>query len=189
MNLLFDQLPTAVEIDGKEFAVNSDFRTCLRIIAAYEDNSLAMNEKHSILLGLMYQEQPIDQVKAIQMGMKFLNGGVDQSESADGPRLYSFQKDQRYIFAAFRQTHGIDLEITDMHWWKFLALFMDLGSDTTFCNLVSLRKRIADGTATKEERKAASDLGALIEVEKIDYRSIEEREKEAEFMRLLNGGK
>lgn len=187
MNLLTEQLPGAVEIDGKAYPIKTDFRDCLAVIMAFEDPELTTLEKQLVLLNNMYQE-PIENLQsAIEQAIKFLNGGALSSEKSNSPRLYSFAKDGNFIFSAFKQTHGIDLtDIPYLHWWKFLALFTDLGSETTFCNLVGLRKRVKDGTATKEERKTAREMGEIFEVPEIDNRTLEEREQEVEFLRLVS---
>ena len=121
---------------------------------------------------------------------RFLNGGKETSEDEEitGERLYSFGQDANYIYAAFRQTHGIDLQTEQLHWFEFLALFMDLGSETMFCQLVSLRKRLKDGSATPEERKMAQAMGEIIEIPELDDRTLDEKEAYAEFMRLAKGG-
>lgn len=187
MNILTDELPNTIEIEGKHYKVNSDYRVCLKTIMAFEDNSLTPQEKQVILLKNIYTTPPSDTEYALLEAMRFLNGGKLNNEDDDNPplRLYSFSKDAGFIFAAFRQTHGIDLETTDLHWWKFLALFMDLGADTVFCNLTSLRKRLKTGKASKEERAAAREMGDLFEVPEIDDRSLGEKEMEAEFLRKV----
>lgn len=185
-------MPTAVEINGIEYPINSDFRTCLRIILAFEDEELTNNEKAMLLLDNLYPEIPHDQIEATRQGMKFLNGGKvadEDEEEGGGPRLYSFEKDANLIFAAFRQTHGIDLETVEMHFWKFLALFMDLGSETTFCQLIGLRKRVKSGKATKEEKEAAREMGDAFLIEEPDDRTPEEREKEAIFDSMMGANK
>jgi hypothetical protein len=58
---------------------------------------------------------------------------------------------------------------------------MDLGADTAFCNLVSLRRRVKTGKATKEERRAALEMGDMFYIPESDMRSIEEREAERLF--------
>ncbi len=188
MNILIDELPEAIEIGGQAYAIHSDFRTALRILMAFEDNDLANLEKHLVLIQNLYQERPAESNQAFEAGIKFLNLG-EESEDDDSPRVYSFSKDANLIFAAFRQTHGIDLATTELHWWMFLALFMDLGADTAFCNLVSLRKRVKTGKATKEERQAAREMGEAFQLPEVDTRSLAEREAEAEFMRLLGSAK
>jgi len=186
MNILTEQLPTAIEVDGCEHEVNADFRSCLKIILAFEDPELVTIEKQTVLIDNLYKEIPGDIAKAFEQGIKFLNGGAisdDQDESA--LRLYSFEKDRNLIFAAFRATHGIDLTTAELHWWAFLALFMDLGSETTFCNVTGIRKRVADGTATKEEKKMVRDMPDIFDLPQPDTRTLEEREQEEEFMKLV----
>lgn len=188
MNILIDTLPEAIEIEGRAYTIRSDFRTSLRIITAFEDNTLAGIEKRQVLLVNLYKDPPPNLISAFEAGIKFLNMG-EEGHDDGGPRVYSFSKDANLIFAAFRQTHGIDLGTAELHWWKFLALFMDLGADTAFCNLVSLRKRVKTGKATKEERQAAREMGEAFDLPEADTRDLEEREAEAEFMRLLGSGK
>ncbi|MFH1301185.1 MAG: bacteriophage Gp15 family protein [Planctomycetota bacterium] len=188
-NILIEQLPEAVEIGGVEYAVNTDFKDCIRVILAFEDSELTDQEKCAVMLQNLYPEIPDDTQGAVDQALKFLNGGRSDEEQSDETslRLYSFEKDADFIFAAFRQTHGIDLETVRIHWWVFLALFADLGSETTFCNLIALRRRVKTGTASKEERALARELNDLVYLQEVDTRTPEEREKEIEFMRLVKG--
>lgn len=181
MNILTEKLPEEILVHGQAFPIFSDFRTCLTIILAFEDPELALIEKQMILLDNLYKEKPSDLTEATIKAIEFLNGGVP-SESAEGPRLYSFEKDSSFIYAAFQQTHGINLSQVSLHWWEFLALFMDLGSETTFSGLVSLRRKLKTGRATKEEREAAREMGSLITLPELDHRTVEEREQEQEFL-------
>ena len=196
MNILTDQLPKAIRIGENVYPVNSDFRDCLRIILAFEDNDLTWVEKQGILIENLYAEIPPegDAQDAILKGIKFLNGGEDdkgEDDKGDGDqptplRLYSFNKDAHFIFAAFQQTHGIDLQNTEyLHWWQFMTLFMDLGSETMFCNLVGLRKRIKTGKASKDEKEVAREMGDIISVPEIDTRTVEDKERDREFLQMV----
>ncbi len=186
MNILTDELPRSIEVDGKEYAINSNFRDCLRIILAFEDPELTDVEKQIVLLQNLYVTIPKNTAVAISQGIKFLDGGRDEQEgeqNESSPRVYSFSKDADFIFAAFNQTHKIDLSDTEyLHWWKFIALFMDLGSDTVFCNLTSLRKRVKTGKASKEERSAAKEMGDIFEIPETDDRTLEEKVIANDFM-------
>jgi hypothetical protein len=124
------------------------------------------------------------------MGVMFLDGGQEKEieESVSSPRVFSFSKDASLIFAAFKQTHGIDLQTAQLHWWKFLALFMDLGQDTTFCQLTALRKRVKTGKATKEEIRVAQEMGQLFELPDVEDLTLEERDNGDGFMKLLGEG-
>ena len=169
MNILLDDLPEAIEVNGVEYAVNFDFRTGLACILDMESSEFTDEEKAILLLRRIYGETIPDDVEtAIKLAVKFLDGGKEPPEEenpfADNTRLYSFEKDSALIYAAFRQTHGIDLQKADLHWWQFLALFQDLGADTAFCNMINLRRRVNSGEATKEERQYALKLGDAFEV-------------------------
>ena len=189
MNILTDTLPTSLEINDVEYPIRSDFRTALKTIMAFEDNELTGFEKQSILLGNIYEITPLVFLQsALDKANWFLNGGqISEEDTEEHQRVYSFSKDANFIFAAFRQTHGINLQTADLHWWEFLALFMDLGSETTFSSLIGLRKRVQDGTASKEERTSARAMGDMFYVPQVDTRTLDEKEKEAEFMRLIGG--
>ena len=185
MNLLVHALPETVTINHTEYPVRSDHKTCLRIMLAFEDSTLTNQEKQIILLGSLYPDVPDDARAASQQAIWFLNGGQAHDEEDDGPRLFSFAHDANLIYAAFKQTHGVDLSRDTLHWWQFLALFMDLGQDTTFCQLVALRKRVKTGKATKEEKTAAREMGSLFDVPEIDNRSLEQRDAERQFFERI----
>jgi hypothetical protein len=184
-NVLIDELPETLTVAGKEYAIRSDFRTALRVLLAFEDNGLTMLEKQMVLVENLFVETPAEIAEAGRAAIAFLDGGGDdekEDSTGGGLRLYSFSKDANIIYAAFQQTHGIDLQKAQLHWWQFLALFMDMGADTTFCNLIGLRKRVKTGKASKEEKQVAQDMGSMFEVPDIDMRSLAEREADADFM-------
>jgi hypothetical protein len=187
MNILIDALPATVEVDGIPYKVNTDFRVGLRVMVASEDDELTQDEKAAVLIKLLYVKTPPNLEQALIAGLTFLNGPIPPNDLESGPRTYSLTKDATLIFSAFRQTHSIDLTTADLHWWEFLALFMDLGADTAFCSLVNLRRRLATGRASKEERDMAREMGDLVEVPTPDTRSVEEREAELAFMTALGG--
>lgn len=188
MNILVDVLPETVEVGGKSYKINTDFRVCLRTIMACEDAGLTGYEKALVILTNLFPEIPKDIEAAMEKAKWFLDGGEESSagEQQPQPRVYSFQKDQKFIFAAFRQTHGIDLQMAELHWWVFIALFMDIGSETTFNQLAALRKRVKTGKATKDERETAQALGDVFEIPDTEYRTLEVLEAEEEFMKAWN---
>jgi hypothetical protein len=190
LNILADDLPEAIEIEGVEYPIFSDFKPCLRTILAFEDDQLTGVEKQEVMLTNLYKEMPTNIQAASEMGVKFLNGGEASNEGeSQGLRLYSLTKDANFIFAAFKQTHNVDLQKEEMHWWKFLALFMDLGGETTFCgNILPIRDAVKRGTATKEQKEAYRDHPEIYELPEKDDRTPEEKQIDEEFLSLLPKG-
>lgn len=190
MNPLIQKLPTAVKVDGLRYEINSDFRNCLKIITAFEDSELLPQEKQLIMLKLLFGDNiPPDLEQACRVGVKFLNCGEEIEESKEsaafGGRLYSFEKDARFIFTAINQTHGIDLESIDyMHWWKFCWLFMDLKEDCFFSRMIYLRQQKRKGKLTPEEWRVWKAAENIFDLGKDD----EDDETMKEFLKAWQGG-
>ncbi len=187
-NFLIEQFPEAIEINGVAYAVNTDYRVGLQIMEDMENPEWSRDELNFIVLNRLYKNPPQDSddfLAAIEKGMKYLNGGEMPSGSTEGkPRLYSFKKDAALIYSAFNQTHGIDLQKEEMHWWRFQALFMDLGADTAFMSLVNLRRRHTEGKLFDEEKKLISSMGSAFYLEATEIWD-EPDEDEIAFVNLL----
>lgn len=191
MNLLWGPLPTWVEIDNQRYRLNTDFRVGLRLLMAYEDQTLTPWEQQSLLLRLLYDSLPATASgiqKAVELGLRFLEGGHSAGAVPTGPRLYSFRQDAPLIFSGMLSSHGIDLSRErDLHWWKFCALFQELDEACTFNRIVCLRRRLMQGTATADERRLAAVLGPVLSAPP-DRGSAAQEAQAAEFFRLLQKG-
>lgn len=188
MNILAERFPTSVEINGKEYALNTDFRVGLKCILAWEDPELTAREKTLVMLRLLYKEIPPDTQKACELAVYFLNCGEekDDGEAAESPvrRVYSFTKDAKYIYSAIRQTHGIDLETVEyLHWWKFCYFFLDLDPDCMFQQMLHLRQQKQRGKLTKEEQAIYYRLRDILDLPQ--EKDAETRSAEEEFMAKL----
>lgn len=190
MNILLEQLPTTVEVDGKEYEINTDFRECINIMLAFEDSELSAYEKNMVMLSVLYPKIPENVEKAAELAIKFLNCGDDPDENVGAvampERVYSFEKDAKYIFSAIKQTYGVDLETIEyLHWWKFCYMFLDLREDCFFCKICDLRIRRARGKLSKEEREYCLRIKDILDLPKL-YSS-DETEARNKFLNLLNG--
>lgn len=191
MNNLIDKFPTKALIDGKVYELNTDFRNCLKIILAFEDDELLDFEKAEIMLRNLYGENiPKNTDEAIRKAIYFLDCGEEDEEkkvgTSNSTRLYSFTKDAKYIYSAIKQTHGIDLEsIEYLHWWKFVYLFLDLNPECFFCKIIDLRNKKKKGKLSKEERKLYIQLYDILELNDKPKFTEEEQKEIDEFMELL----
>lgn len=191
MNTLIDKFPTKALIDGKVYELNTDFRNCLKIILAFEDDELLDFEKAEIMLKNLYGENiPKNTDEAIRKAIYFLDCGEEDDEkkvgTSNSTRLYSFTKDAKYIYSAIKQTHGIDLEsIEYLHWWKFVYLFLDLNPECFFCKIIDLRNKKKKGKLSKEERRLYIQLCDILELNDKPKFTEEEQKEIDEFMELL----
>lgn len=179
-------------MDGKIYPVRFDFRTGLRIFQAWEDEDLTEEEKAGITLGNVYLTTPDNEQAAFEQAVKFLNCGkelhVDEGKRTP-ERLYSLVQDADLIYSAFHQTHGIDLEAAEMHWWKFWALLMDLGNETRFCQVIATRYAVSHGQATDWQKKDYLEHPEVYKLSQPDTSTPDEKEKKALFEKLLAEGR
>lgn len=189
MNILSDKLPTKIRVNDNIYDINYDYRTIINILLAFEDTELTKDEQMYIMLKNLYkQEIPENDIEeALKKGIKFIDGGVVEENKANEKRIYSFKKDGNYIFSGINQTHHIDLtEKTNLHWWVFLSLFMDMSADCTFGELVYYRKRKNENKLTKEEKEQYRKIKKLVDLNNEDNESIHARKDFFNKYRELN---
>lgn len=146
-NPILDSYPDRVEVDGVEYPVHTDFRLILRILATIDDLTFSWRERQALSLSLFfYSEQaPKDSDAAYRSMIAFIQMYRDDSEYMVKPEKpimepYDFQFDSQWIYSAFLQQYGIDLNKASMHWFRFMILFEDLNDGTpTIVNLIRTR--------------------------------------------------
>lgn len=160
-NLLVDELPEHVVIGENVYPIESDFKVGILFELMMQDGTLDAEERTILALDLYFPEvEDIDPIEAFKYIIWFYKCGkekmdaimkvdeelVDEElvddENTPPPEPsapYSFEHDDAYIYAAFLQYYGIDLTTTDMHWWKFRALFRALPDDCPFVKIMGYR--------------------------------------------------
>lgn len=182
-NFLTDGFPTQAEVAGRVYDLNTDYRTCIRIIQAMEDVNLTEFEKQVILLSLLYREVPEDIQEAVRKAALFLNCG-ETKESEGGERVYSFRQDDRYIFAAVDKVlQGRLSKGENVHWWEFVSAFMEMPEDCVMSRILYYRSRKNAGKLTREEQEVWAKSRELFELEEVQ--TAEEKAKEALFLQRL----
>lgn len=89
---------------------------------------------------------------------RFYRGGepeqeMDESESLpESRRIYAFDYDFPYIYAAFLELYNIDLTSEELHWWQFRALFRSL-HDCKFTEIMNIRATEITEDMTEKQRE------------------------------------
>lgn len=191
MNMLIDLLPTSVEVDNKEYKINSDFRTSMLFEIMILDEELDKEEKIINALQLYYPVIPPNINEAVKKIMWFYSCGKDNTKhkgtgSGGVEQIYNYEFDDSYIYSAFLSQYGIDLQDIDyLHWWKFKAMFKALKDDNMIVKIMGYRSLDLNTIKDKEQKANYRKLKKIYELPKskteIDkLNAIEEA--------LLNGG-
>ena len=170
-SIILDSLPETVEVDGREFFIDTDFRTCIifeKLLTERRDDGSIVQD----VLALFYpNEIPQNHEQAISEIVNLYRCGNDGSKTVQRkngevvlkPKLiYDYEYDAPYIYAAFLSQYGIDLNAVDyLHWWKFQALFKGLESHTKIVEIMGYRAADTRKIKNKSERERIAKLQRL----------------------------
>lgn len=178
-------LPVSLEVRGTDYAIRSDYRAVLDILAAYNDPEYEADEKVMICLQILYvdwekipyqlwQEAYTKAVEFIDMGMK-----------ADGrkPTLMDWEQDAPIIIPAVNHVLGKEIRAIEyMHWWTFLGAYMEIG-ESLFSSVVDIRqKRAKRKKLEKHEQEFYRENRALIDLK---HKETEEDKQRREALKDL----
>ncbi len=142
-NLLWEELPDYVVISDVKYPVWTSFKNWVQILILAEEKGFSDGHAVAKMLKLCYKEKlPKNIVSAILGIIAFLNGDTEFSVSSgkkSAQKVFSFNQDASVIYSTFYEKYGIDLSDTDMHWYKFCALFENLADDNPFRTLIRIR--------------------------------------------------
>lgn len=160
MNILIDELPDTVMVGGEEYEIRTDFRISMLFELLMQDGSVEPADKTKQALELYYPVIPGNYKEAVEALLWFYKCG-----KADNPqkqkinarksktRVYSFEHDDDYIYAAFMTQYGIDLQdVEDLHWWKFRAMFNSLTNQCEFVKIMEYRSIDLKDDMPKEQK-------------------------------------
>lgn len=210
-----DKPPEEIEVDGKLYKINTDFRTsiCFEILMqkkeltqeqqAFANELCILDEemdrttaellaRYKDGLELYYPEIPENINEAINAMLWFYECGKENidrkksKKSGSGKKIYDYDYDADYIYAAFFEQYHIDLAEQGLHWWKFSALFSALSEDSMISKIITYRVIDTKGMG-KEQKAFYNRMKRLYQLPK-DI-SEEERERQDKITQaLLDGG-
>lgn len=133
---------------GREEEIRSDYRAALDICTALSDPELCHEEKAEIMLTIFYpniEAMPPDRwQEAIEKCCWFLDCGAEP-DGRKSPRLVDWEQDFQYICGPINRLLASEVRALDyLHWWSFVAAYMDIG-DCTFAQIVRIRDKLARG--------------------------------------------
>lgn len=158
--------------DGTEYPIHSDFREWIRFESLLTNADVPENLKFFIALRLIFADNvPDDFHAAHEFVSWFYRGGKELSANGGSSditltsrRVYDYEYDSEYIFAAFMEQYGIDLiEIPYLHWWKFLALFKGL-HDCKMTDIIGYRGAEITDDMPKSRQAFLMDMQEMFEL-------------------------
>ena len=154
MNILFEEFPDSVCVNGENYQIETDFREWIRFIQLVEDDEVPWQIKCQLMMQWYTDGMPDDLEGAVYALGGFLEMRVDRSDSEEHSesvpkQLYSFEQDADCIYSAFREVYGINLQtVPYMHWWEFRRYLLDF----------QRRRRSSNGSCTGTQISGISKI-------------------------------
>ncbi len=156
MTCPFDRPPDTVEVDGRSYEINTDFRTGVKFELALLDGDTDVMR----LMQLWYPHLPSDINAAVDAALQFYRLGQLPSDEAAGEasglrrqeRAYDFEQDADVMLSSFWQAYGINLTTAQLHWWTFRRLMFGLPEDSGFMRRVHYRTADISGMSKSQKQ-------------------------------------
>ncbi len=179
---MIGSLPKELEVNGKKWAIRSDFRDVLNILVAMDDVDLKEDEKWMIALSILYLEfsdmNPSDYEEAIEKAMWFLSMGEQRTQDIKDIRIYDWQKDEQMIFSAVNKVSGTEVRSVDyMHFWTFMGYFNEVG-EGLLSMVAGIRMKKAKGKSLEPyEKEFYKENKDIVDIKKRSKEELEEIER------------
>lgn len=142
------RLPEAVEVDGSFYTIHTSFKYFLRFIELLANKDIKPQD-----FDFMYKsKKPQNRESGLIALVQFCNPPqiLPHTDKLEGSseKAVDYAVDADYIYAAFLEQYGIDLVESEMHWYKFQALFKGL-RDTKLNEIIGYR--LWENTSAKRD--------------------------------------
>lgn len=169
---MIGQLPTSLNVNGKELEIRTDYRTCLLILQAFSDVELQDYEQQIIMLKCLYKDYDLltdeDYEEAVNQAIWFLDCGKSIQEPPKYSKpTYDWQQDEQMIFSGINKVAGKEIRSLEyMHFWTFIGLFNEIG-EGMFSSVVNIRNKKNKGKKLeKYEQEFYRDNKNIIDLKK-----------------------
>ena len=195
--------PEFAEIEGKKYKINTDFRIAIKCNEIAEDKNISDYERVLAIIYLLYGDEGIDTPKHYEklfdIAKKYLLCGEEKKEyKSNEKKDMDYIQDYGYIWASFMSDYnGLDIDNTEMHWWKFYDLLnglsnSELGNCCVLNRIRNIRNMNINEIKDSKERKKVIELQKRFSLtNQVNHKKPNKKEKESaiEFLKMLKNGK
>ena len=191
MNLLVNDLDLILKSRIGDIEFNTNFRYGILFEKLMNDPNVDKQIKVLQAIKIFYPkwQQITDYEKAVKDLFWFYTCGKSELEKPEknkikkkvaedkSKKIYDYDIDDGYIYSAFLQQYGIDLQdINYLHWWKFKAMFNSLSSDTKIVEIMGYRNIDLSKIKDKQEKARYKKLKEIYKLP--DMRTEAQKERD-----------
>lgn len=190
------ELPTSLEVGGREYKIRTDYRVILDILASMNDPEIfepdmtedeKRQEQVMTMLQILYIDfdnmPPRDWQEAAEKACNFIDCGI-KGDDKPKPRTMDWEQDAPIIAPEISKVAGRDIRIGETHWWEFFGYYMGIG-EGVFNTIVSIREKRRKGKKLEKwEKEFYQNNKTFVDLK---VKKVERSEEEKEALRELLG--
>lgn len=165
MKLTSKGLPDTVLVGGQPVKINTDFRVGMKFETLQWDNAFPAQLKAPLALVWYYGEGSVTPNNAqahYNAAMEFFQGGdalrTGKKRGRKPARIIDYDADSDYIYSAFLDQYGTDLQEVDLHWWKFRSMLAGLREDHMISKVIWYRSVDLSKIKGKDRKKHIMEM-------------------------------
>ena len=113
--------PEYANIKGKEYKIDTDFRTALKCFEIVEDTTISDYERALAIVYLIFNFIPNKNLELfLEKAISFLQCGKTLEEQTENKKDMDFIQDKKYINSSFMSDYKIDLSKAELHFWQYI---------------------------------------------------------------------
>ena len=189
--------PKYVEVNGKEYKINTDFRIAIKCDEIGRDESISKYERPLAIIYLLFGEEALKDFEnhneLLELAKKYLSCGKEIKDTGE-PDMDLVQ-DLDYIKASFRSDYSINLNEEKMHWWEFCNLLNGLSnSEMGNCCILNRIRNLRNYDTSKikdaKQRQMVEEAKRQVALRKPEKKyTNEEKENMKLFFEQIEGDK
>lgn len=194
--------PEYVEIKGKKYKINTDFRIAIECNRVAEDETIGDYERSLAIIYLLFGDKGLesekDYTQLLELAKKYLSCNNEDEIKINEKADMDYIQDYDLIWTSmYSDYNGLDIDKEDIHWWKFTKLMnglsnSELGNCCILNRIRYLRTMNPNEIRDQKERQKIIDLQkkyALKRNKKEKKTTQKEKESAYEFIKMLKNRK
>ena len=175
--------PQFVEVDGKQYKINTDYRVAIECNRIAEDGTIGKLERSLAIIYMLYGDEGIDNPqhyeKLLSLGRQYLLCGKEFDEEANKKPDMDFDQDYGLIWTSiYSEYNGFDIDKEEIHWWRFNDMIESL-SNSELGNCCALNRTRNYRNIDPKTIKDAKTRKKVIETQKkIALKKYQKKKKE-----------
>lgn len=183
MNILLNKPPGMVEIGGKMYRINSDFRACVSFEIMIDEGEKDITKIVKLFFPDGVPDEDIEEIAEVIIWFYSTGTSIEEKKErrSETRQAYSFDIDSNVIYSDFLNFYNIDLSNANMHWWEFRALLDGLPDKSEFKQRVYYRTCDTKGMS-KNEKKRVAKIRKILEIKKSKGQKMSLEERNAKML-------